>query len=56
MSELARYSKLQSKQVAQMNEQIEAKNSRDTNISLRNEWQKDKTSKMYQTTMKVLQI
>jgi hypothetical protein len=49
MSELARYSRLQSSQVAAMNKQVENKLSRVQNIALRNEWMTAKISKTYQT-------
>ncbi len=49
MAQLARYSKLQTKQLQFMNEQIEARASRQQNITIRNQWMQAKTSKNYQT-------
>ena len=49
MSQLARHSKMQTKQLQFMNEQIEARAARHANIIIRNQWMQAKTSKNYQT-------
>ena len=49
MSLLARHSKMQTKQLQHMNEQIEARAARHQNIVIRNQWMQAKTSKNYQT-------
>ena len=49
MSLLARQSKMQTKQLQHMNEQIEARAARHQNITIRNQWMQTKTSKNYQT-------
>jgi hypothetical protein len=49
MAQLARYSKMQTKQLQHLNEQIEARASRQQNIVIRNQWMQAKTSKNYQT-------
>ncbi len=49
MSLLARHSKMQTKQLQFMNEQIEARAARHQNITIRNQWMQAKTSKNYQT-------
>ncbi len=49
MAQLARYSKLQAKQLQFMNEQIEARASIHQNIAIRSQWMQAKTSKNYQT-------
>ena len=46
---LARYSKIQLKQVNEMNDHIEAKASRQANIAIRNQWMQSKQSNLYQT-------
>ena len=46
---LARSSKIQLKQVKEMNDHIEAKASIQANITLRNQWMQSKQSKFYQT-------
>jgi hypothetical protein len=49
MSQLARHSKMQTKQLQFMNEQIEARAARRQNITIRNQWMQAKTSQNYQT-------
>ena len=49
MSLLARHSKMQTKQLQYLNEQIEARASRHQNITIRNQWMQAKTSRNYQT-------
>jgi hypothetical protein len=49
MSLLAKHSKMQTKQLQHMNEQIEARVARHQNIVIRNQWMQAKTSKNYQT-------
>ena len=46
---LARHSKMQTKQLQFMNEQIEARASRQQNIAIRNQWMQAKTAKNHQT-------
>ena len=46
---LARHSKMQTKQLQHMNEQIGARAARHQNIIIRNQWMQAKTSKNYQT-------
>ncbi len=49
MSLLARHSKMQTKQLQHMNEQIEARVARHQNVIIRNQWMQAKTPKNYQT-------
>ncbi len=49
MSLLAKHSKMQTKQLQHMNEQIEARVARHQNIAIRNQWMQAKISKKYQT-------
>ncbi len=49
MAQLARYIKLQTKQLQHLNEQIEARALRQQNIVIRNQWMQANTSKNYQT-------
>ena len=46
---LARYSKIQLKQLKEMNDHIEAKASRQANIVIRNQWMQAKQSKFCET-------
>jgi hypothetical protein len=49
MSLLARHSKMQTKQLQHLNEQIEVRAARQQNIAIRNQWRQAQTSKNYQT-------
>ncbi len=49
MAQLARHSKMQTKHLDFMNSQIEARASRQQNITIRNQWMQAKTSNTYQT-------